>query len=307
MASKAVDTSSTERNSWRKEVQASLKSVQQLLHKSNAPIPTLKYEPANDPDQVKLTSLWDDLHKFGLDDLKTLLDLFSSEIKGYQDDDKFILERLVKLLSKLGADSKLSNSLTGGFINNLWSALPHPPLSSLGSKYQYRDADGANNNIRIPDLGAAGSPYARSAKPVILQNIALPDPGVIFDSLMDRGDTFEPHPNKISSMLFYLATIIIHDIFRTVSSPPVEISSQYIYSSQKHEDFTISLTSSYLDLAPLYGSNQTEQDSVRTFKDGKLKPDAFSEKRILGFPPGVSVFLIMFNRFHNYVVTQLAA
>jgi linoleate 10R-lipoxygenase len=75
---------------------------------------------------------------------------------------------------------------------------------------------------------------------------------------------------------------------------------------QSHEDFNISKTSSYLDLAPLYGSIQTEQDQVRTFKDGKLKPDCFSEKRILGFPPGVGVMLIMFNRFHNYVVTQLA-
>jgi len=46
---------------------------------------------------------------------------------------------------------------------------------------------------------------------------------------------------------------------------------------------------------------------VREIKDGKLKLDTFSEKRVLGFPPGVSVFLIMFNRFHNYVVTQLAA
>ena len=45
---------------------------------------------------------------------------------------------------------------------------------------------------------------------------------------------------------------------------------------------------------------------MRTFKDGKLKPDCFSEKRILGFPPGVGVILIMFNRFHNYVVEQLA-
>jgi hypothetical protein len=71
--------------------------------------------------------------------------------------------------------------------------------------------------VRAPQLGAANTPYARSAKPTILQNIALPDPGVIFDSLMARGDKFEPHPNKISSMLFYLATIIIHDIFRTVS------------------------------------------------------------------------------------------
>ncbi|THC94398.1 hypothetical protein EYZ11_006127 [Aspergillus tanneri] len=72
-------------------------------------------------------------------------------------------------------------------------------------------------------------------------------------------------------------------------------------------DNTVSLTSSYLDLAPLYGNNQDEQNSVRTFKDGKLKPDCFSTKRILGFPPGVGVLLIMFNRFHNYVVEQLAS
>lgn len=45
---------------------------------------------------------------------------------------------------------------------------------------------------------------------------------------------------------------------------------------------------------------------MRTSKDGKIKPDCFSEKRLLGFPPGVGVLLIMFNRFHNYVVEQLA-
>lgn len=68
----------------------------------------------------------------------------------------------------------------------------------------------------------------------------------------------------------------------------------------------MSLTSSYLDLGPLYGNNQGEQNAVRTFKDGKLKPDCFSTKRVLGFPPGVGVLLIMFNRFHNYVAEQLA-
>lgn len=45
---------------------------------------------------------------------------------------------------------------------------------------------------------------------------------------------------------------------------------------------------------------------MRTFLDGKLKVDCFAEKRLLGFPPGVGVLLIMFNRFHNYVVEQLA-
>ena len=116
---------------------------------------------------------------------------------------------------------------------------------------------------------------------------ALPDPGVLFDSLMVR-KTFRPHPAKISSMLFYLATVIIHDIFRTDRHDP-----------------SISLTSSYLDLAPLYGSNQDEQNEMRTHKDGKLKPDCFSEKRIIGQPMGVGVLLIMFNRFHNDIATKL--
>jgi linoleate 8R-lipoxygenase/9,12-octadecadienoate 8-hydroperoxide 8R-isomerase/linoleate 8R-lipoxygenase/9,12-octadecadienoate 8-hydroperoxide 8S-isomerase len=75
---------------------------------------------------------------------------------------------------------------------------------------------------------------------------------------------------------------------------------------QDPKDSNINLTSSYLDLSPLYGRNWEEQKAMRTFKDGLIKPDCFSSKRILGFPPGCGVFLIMFNRFHNYVVTQLA-
>lgn len=63
-----------------------------------------------------------------------------------------------------------------------------------------------------------------------------------------------------------------------------------------HVDKNISLTSSYLDLSPLYGSNQDEQNAMRTFENGKIHPDCFSEKRLLGFPPGVGVLLITFNR-----------
>lgn len=71
-------------------------------------------------------------------------------------------------------------------------------------------------------------------------------------------------------------------------------------------DFSINNASSYLDLSPLYGSSQAEQDLVRTFKDGKLKPDTFSDKRVIGLPPAVCVTLIMYNRFHNYVAESLA-
>ncbi|KAL9035212.1 MAG: hypothetical protein Q9180_004979, partial [Flavoplaca navasiana] len=86
-----------------------------------------------------------------------------------------------------------------------------------------------------------------------------------------------------------LASLIIHDLFQT-----------------DHRDFSNSQTSSYLDLSTLYGDTEEDQNAIRTFKDGKLKPDCFSEQRLLGFPPGCGVLLIMLNRFHNYVVEQLA-
>jgi linoleate 8R-lipoxygenase/9,12-octadecadienoate 8-hydroperoxide 8R-isomerase len=84
----------------------------------------------------------------GFQDVSTLLSLLTSEYKGQQDDNKFLLEHLVQLLSKQGVESKVSTQLTNAFINNLWNAIPHPPMTSLGKKYQYREADGSNNNSK---------------------------------------------------------------------------------------------------------------------------------------------------------------
>ncbi|KAM3084311.1 hypothetical protein ACMFMG_001584 [Clarireedia jacksonii] len=233
-----------------------------------------------------------DLKALGIQDADTLLHLFGTEITGVQNDNSLLLEKLVQLLARQPPSSTIGKTLTATFVNTLWSALPHPPLASLGTQYKYREADGSNNNIRAPDLGRAGSPYARTVKASFMQSKDLPDPGELFDTLMSRGEGDEDyveHPTGISSVLFYLATIIIHDLFLT-----------------DHYDQTRSKTSSYLDLAPLYGCDQDEQNAVRTFADGKLKPDCFSSKRILSFPPGAGVMLIMFNRFHNYVVGMLA-
>ena len=44
---------------------------------------------------------------------------------------------------------------------------------------------------------------------------------------------------------------------------------------------------------------------VRTRKLGLLKPDSFAEERLLMHPPGVCIYLVMYNRFHNYVARQL--
>ena len=85
-------------------------------------------------------------------------------------------------------------------------------------------------------------------------------------------------------------SLTVPDIFRT-----------------NRQDANISDTSSYLDLSPLYGRNQEIQNTVRTFKDGLLKPDTFAEERLLGQPPGVCVMLVMYSRFHNYVAQNIAA
>jgi len=101
--------------------------------------------------------------------------------------------------------------------------------SFIGGDSQYRKADGSGNvwrspnpceksllivrqNPRWPELGAAGSHYARSVRPKTVQPAVLPEPETLFDSLLARKD-FEEHPNKISSVLFYIASIIIHGRF----------------------------------------------------------------------------------------------
>ena len=70
-------------------------------------------------------------------------------------------------------------------------------------------------------------------------------------------------------------------------------------------DKNVSDTSSYLDLSPLYGRDRERQEAVRTMSDGLLKPDTFAEDRLLNQPPGVCIYIIMYNRFHNYVARQL--
>lgn len=166
-------------------------------------------------------SIFHDLKTITPEDANTLLQLFSSQIKGVQNDNTLLLEKTVKLLASQPEDSQIGKSLTASFVNTLWDALPHPPVRSLDKKFMYRDADGGNNNILMPDLGKAGTAYAKSVKPERMRKKNLPDPGELFDGLMRRGgldgeEAFKGSPTGISSQLFYLATIIIHDLFLTV-------------------------------------------------------------------------------------------
>ncbi|KAI0508307.1 heme peroxidase [Xylaria bambusicola] len=250
------------------------------------------------------------------------------------DDKKGTTELLIGILTSLPSTSAARTHLTNKLIDTLWDNLQHPPLSYVGGdvKYEvvspetsvnvpkpkpadviefkapdsditlreivpqapdglhhYRMPDGSFNNILQPNLGKAGTPYAKSVRNTKRLHGVKPDPGLLFDLLMAReDDTFKENPAGVSSMLFYHASIIIHDIFRT-----------------SRTDMNISDVSSYLDLAPLYGSSLRDQLEIRTMKEGKLKPDTFHEKRLLGQPAGVNVMLVLYNRFHNYVVDIL--
>ena len=175
-------------------------------------------------------------------------------------------------------------------VREKYEKMLHPPLTYLGDAFQYRAPDGKFNSVLHPHLGQAGAPYAKTVPSKTHPLGALPDPGDIFDRLMARDEPRESIESGLSSMLIYHATIIIHDIFRTNDS-----------------DKNISDSSSYLDLSPLYGYTQEMREKVRDdkFKLGLLKPDTFAEDRLLRQPPGVCIMLVMYNRYHNYVATQL--
>ncbi|KAL4935916.1 hypothetical protein BDV06DRAFT_217065 [Aspergillus oleicola] len=223
-------------------------------------------------------------------DLRTLRELSQAGLNGgLVDDRKYIIENVIQVASSLPNSSGLRTKITDAFVASLWNNVQHPPLSYMGDEFRYRQADGSFNNIMAPHLGASGSHYARLVTPKHPRPAVLPDPGLIFDTFFARKGPAKEHPANISSNLFYFATVVQHDLYHTDEKNPTRLRN-----------------SSYLDLGPLYGHNQAEQTGVRAFSDGLLKPDTFSEKRLLFQPPGVCALMVAFNRFHNYVVTELA-
>ncbi|RHZ71228.1 hypothetical protein Glove_261g78 [Diversispora epigaea] len=201
------------------------------------------------------------------------------------DDSKLFLEKIIKIMSK--EPHPLFERV---LVTQLWNEIAKPPAMFAG--YSYRDFDGSDySRFRLfsSTFGMAGSQYARSARIQNLPSEIPPTAETIFDSIMER-NTFKAHPSGISATLFYLATIITHDLFNTDPRDP-----------------TINRNSSYLDLTPLYGNSKISamQQPIRTFQDGLLKPDTFADSRILLQPPGVGAMLILFSRNHNYIAGEL--
>jgi linoleate 10R-lipoxygenase len=272
------------------------------LHDSDAPVDLGGAAPAPGFLQQKIQDIDQIVRRgpaFKVTDLPTYIDAVKNIDTG-TDDRKFLLEKLLVLMSRLPDSSAFAKRLQHFVIDALYNDLPHPPsgyltLPSTGFvaaaqasprlKYASRSADGSQYNPLFPTLGQARSPYARSVPSVNPTPVsALPDPGLVFDTLLRRpAGGFVPHPGGISSLFFAFADLVIHSIFNTNAL-----------------DWTINDASSYLDLSPLYGSSQKDVDQIRK-KDGtgKLWDDVFADKRLLFMPPATCALLVLLNRNHN--------
>ena len=208
------------------------------------------------------------------------------------DDSLMEMETILVLLYTLPSDSHVGAALSKIFIGSLWKQLPHPPVNFQNQAgYQWRSADGSNNNLNFPNIGKSGEKYIQDCLSQRPQS-DLPDPGLIFDELLRRcpgkNGEFRGNESYVSSNLFYFATFITHDLFNSDDT-----------------DRTINVTTSYLDLSPLYGWTKQLQDTVRTGKDGLLKPDQYVDSRFWIQPAGVTALLVLFSRNHNYLAKTL--
>ncbi|KAH7911753.1 heme peroxidase [Hygrophoropsis aurantiaca] len=264
-------------------------------------VPILLTRTTTDIEQVALRG-----PPLSLNDLPVFIQAARNLNSGINDRE-FLLEKLLVLMSRLPNDSSFGKALQFHVIDILYKDLPHPPTSYLSTfklptlaliedsskhvPYVFRSADGSNYTGLAPSLGQAGQPYARSVSSVHITSLSeLPDPGVVFDTLLrrDNGD-FVPHPGGLSSLFFAFADLIIHNIFST-----------------DPQNWRINTASSYLDLSVIYGNSQAQVDSVRR-KDGtgRLWDDVFANSRLLFMPPSVGALAVLMSRHHNYIADKI--
>jgi len=177
-------------------------------------------------------------------------------------------------LAHLDPSSGLAKKMNDKVIGQLYDTIPHPPASYLGPANWFRQADGGGNNLENPDIGRGGRPYARSVQGRAgLPRSSLPDPGLVFDSLLRRKEVrsvglrlflvclrkliiqTRNHLGGMSSLIFAFATIVTHSLFHTDIDPekPKDACNNKASYPKRPQDIYINKASSYLDLSPVYG------------------------------------------------------
>lgn len=263
-------------------------------------IGTIKRKPPKAPDgkddseaaatpTMATTSVIHDVAHLGIKNTETVAQALTSLASGKPLDDKeLLLEHGVAMLQSMPLNSGLSQDISSDFVAMLWNDLPHPPPSAAGPTAKYRQHDGSGNNPWNPELGKAGSSYARTIPPLKPRGPNLPDPELVFEQLLKRKGVFREHPSGLNRLFFSFATVVIHECFQTSRTDP-----------------WINETSGYVDLSTLYGNTGKEQTRVRTYENGTIFPDSIASERIMMMPPGVVAVLLLFSRNHNDIAKNL--
>ncbi|RYP05383.1 hypothetical protein DL764_003876 [Monosporascus ibericus] len=119
-----------------------------------------------------------------IEDYKTLRGTLNVTVSGEDADNELLLERTVTLSARL------------------------PPHSHEGRQLHGRFG---------PSHGSCQHALCEDYTRLSFQGPNLPDPRLLFDSVKARGvgKSFREHPNKLSSMMFCLPTIITPEVFQT--------------------------------------------------------------------------------------------
>ncbi|TFK24090.1 heme peroxidase [Coprinopsis marcescibilis] len=275
-----------------------------LVRESRAPVDTDGARTQSGFHEKKLAGLHEMLagSAFSVADLPAYLDAIRNAGGIGIDDRELLLEKVLVLMAKL-KDTHFSKKLQEAAITLLYKDLPHPvsgylrlpPTTAPGPAppavpYAFRTANGSYYNPLYPTMGMAGTPYARSVPSRhCLPKDSLPDPDLIFDTLLKREGGFTPHPGGMSALFFAFADLVIHSIFKT-----------------NPRDWTTNDASSYLDLSVLYGHNDRDVAAVRRNDGtGRLWPDVFADYRLTHMPPASCALLVLLSRNHNFVAQKI--
>jgi hypothetical protein len=124
-------------------------------------------EAASGLKSTEKTTIGHDLKTLGVKNARFALEAVTTLASGEPLDDKeLLLENGVEMLQGLPLNSGLSAKVSDGFIAMLWNDLPHPSPTHAGPTTRYRRHDGGGNNPHNPEMGKAGTPYARNVPPM---------------------------------------------------------------------------------------------------------------------------------------------
>lgn len=167
----------------------------------------------------------------------------------------------------------------------------------------YRSADGTCNDFKVPFAGASGVAFGRNIPPEMIdhdgrEKIMEPNPKLVSKEFFTR-DEFKPVP-FLNMLAASWIQFMNHDWLThgrneearpytvTYEGKAVEEVERTKVNNTKSDQYknefgqtTINDVTHWWDASQLYGSNQSEQNKVRSFAQGKLRMVQYKGKELL--------------------------